>query len=92
MDTAKTIQILKATVGNPITRKILSSLGYCDECKANRLEVALELYVGLRKEKDACIKCVAAEKLLSTCGISHMPVTLSVNTATRMQVRNRKMS
>ena len=62
METTTTIQVLKSTIGNPITRKILSGLGYCDICGKNRIEVALELYVGIRK--DACLKCKLAEKTL----------------------------
>ncbi len=58
-----TIQVLKSTIGNPATRKIISSIScYCDKCKKNRLEVALELWLGIRK--DACWKCKAAEKAL----------------------------
>ena len=63
LDTTKTIEILQSTIGSPITRKILSSLGFCEKCGKNRLEVALELYVGARK--DACLKCRFAEKTIS---------------------------
>ena len=63
METTTTIQILKSTIGNPITRKILSGFGYCKTCGKNRIEVALELFVGTRK--NACIKCKFAEKALS---------------------------
>lgn len=62
METTTTIQVLKSTIGNPITRKILSGLGYCEVCGKNRIEVALELFVGIRK--DACLKCKLAEKTL----------------------------
>jgi radical SAM protein with 4Fe4S-binding SPASM domain len=62
--TVKTIQILKSTIGNPATRKIISSIScWCEKCQKNRLEVALELWVGERKE--ACWKCKAAEKALA---------------------------
>lgn len=64
MDTKKTIQILESTIGNPITRRILSKFGYCESCGKNRVEVALELYVGSRKE--ACIKCRLAEKAIGS--------------------------
>lgn len=64
METTDTIQILQSTIGNPITRGILSKLGYCETCGKNRVEVALELFTGARK--DACIKCRLAEKVIST--------------------------
>ncbi len=63
MDIIKTIETLKLTIGNPASRKIIKSLSkYCDNCKGNRLEVALELYTGVRK--NACIKCKLAEKAI----------------------------
>ncbi len=50
-------------VNNPATKKTLQSLAcYCDSCKKNRLEVALELFVGERE--DACWKCNLAAKTL----------------------------
>jgi radical SAM protein with 4Fe4S-binding SPASM domain len=59
-----TIQVLKSTIGNPITRKIISSIScWCEKCQKNRLEVALELWIGQRK--DACWKCKAAEVVLA---------------------------
>ena len=63
MDTATTVEVLKATIGNPFTRRILSGFGYCSKCGKNRIEVALELYVGVRK--DACLKCKLAETAIS---------------------------
>jgi radical SAM protein with 4Fe4S-binding SPASM domain len=36
---------------------------YCNACKKNRIEVALELYTGVRN--DACFKCRIAEKAIS---------------------------
>jgi len=62
MDTTNTIQVLKSTIGNSISRKILSGLGFCEACGKNRLEVALELYAGMRN--NACLKCIFAEKAL----------------------------
>lgn len=60
-----TIQILKSTIGNPATRKLLEGVScYCESCKRNRLEVALELWTGQRK--DACFKCKLAEKTLAS--------------------------
>lgn len=64
LKTTTTIQILKSTIGNPITRKILSGFGFCDTCGKNRIEVALELYTDARK--DACLKCKLAEKTLGS--------------------------
>jgi len=63
LETTTTIQILKATIGNPVSRKILSGFGFCETCGKNRVEIALELYVGIRK--DACLKCRLAEKAIS---------------------------
>ncbi|MEF8848060.1 MAG: radical SAM protein [Candidatus Thermoplasmatota archaeon] len=63
MNTAETIQILRATIGNRFSRKILSGMGYCKKCKKSRVEVALSLYTGDRK--DACYKCKLAEKIIS---------------------------
>jgi len=58
------LQTLRATIGNPASKAIIRGFTlYCDECKANRIEVALELYTGVRN--DACIKCKIAEKAIS---------------------------
>jgi len=63
-DTAGTLQTFKAVADNPVTRNILKSLSkYCSKDNGNRLEVALELYVGLRKE--ACLSCWLTQKVLS---------------------------
>jgi len=79
METTTTIQILQKTVGNPITRKMLHGmLLFCENCQENRLEVALELYTGVRK--DACLKCRLAEKAIGSIlkmGISAFGVTNS---------------
>ena len=64
METVSTINILRSTIGNPLSRKILSGLGYCETCGKNRIEVALELYVGVRKQ--ACVKCMLAEKAIAS--------------------------
>jgi len=64
LDTTTTIQVLRTTIGNPVTRKILSGFGFCEKCGKNRIEVALELFVGERKE--ACLKCKFAEKAISS--------------------------
>jgi radical SAM protein with 4Fe4S-binding SPASM domain len=63
LETTTTLQILRSTIGNPITRKILSGLGYCNKCQKNRIEVALELYTGVKR--DGCLKCKLAEKTIS---------------------------
>ena len=64
METISTIQILRNTIGNPISRKIIDKFSsYCETCKKNRIDVALEIFNGVRK--DACIKCRLAEKALS---------------------------
>ncbi len=64
MDTVTTLQTLRATIGNPASRAIIRELSqYCLTCRENRIEVALELYTGLRTT--ACFKCRLAEKALS---------------------------
>ena len=68
MQTVSTIQMLRSTIGNPISRGILNKIsGYCEKCKKNRTDVALEIFTGVRK--DACIKCRIAETSIS--GILH---------------------
>jgi radical SAM protein with 4Fe4S-binding SPASM domain len=64
MDTVTTLQTLRATIGNPASRAIIKEISqYCPSCEKNRIEVALELYTGLRTS--ACFKCKLAEKALS---------------------------
>ena len=49
MDIANTLEILKLTIGNKASRKIIRSISeYCNKCNKNRLEVAIELYTGIR--------------------------------------------
>lgn len=63
-DTASTLQTFKAAADNPFTRSILKALSKrCSRDKANRLDVALELYVGARK--DACVSCRVSRAVLS---------------------------
>jgi len=63
-DTASTLQTFKAVADNPLTRSILKTLSRrCTRDKANRLDVALELYVGARN--DACISCRVSRTVLS---------------------------
>lgn len=65
MKAGMTIQVLKTMVGNPVTRMVLSGMSnYCETDGKNRLEVALELYVGERDT--ACYKCKMALKPLSS--------------------------
>ena len=59
----KNIEILKSSIDNPFIRFFLHRFGYCEECKKNRLEVALELYTGSRT--NACFNCLLAEKMIS---------------------------
>ena len=64
METTTTLQILRATIGNPASRKILGGIScFCEKCQKNRIEVALELYTGVRK--NACLRCKLAEKAIS---------------------------
>ena len=64
METISTMQVLRNTIGNPISRTVLNKIScYCETCKKNRTDVALELFTGIRK--DACFQCRLAEKALS---------------------------
>jgi len=63
-DAVNTLQTFKAAADNPLTRSILKALSkHCNRDNANRLDVALELYVGIRK--DACITCKVSQSLIS---------------------------
>ncbi len=65
MKTGTSVQVLKTVIGNPVTRKVLAGMSkYCETDGKNRLEVALELYVGDRE--DACTFCKLAEKPLAS--------------------------
>ena len=60
MSTTDTIKLFKNVVDNPLARWTLRRIsGYCSACNENRLEVALQLYIGTRR--DACLKCRAAK-------------------------------
>ena len=64
MKTQTTIQLLKSTIGNPVTRTILKGMSkYCEKDKKNRIEVSVELYTGQRE--DACLSCKATEKIIA---------------------------
>lgn len=60
-----TVQVFKRVADNPLTRRVLARLSsFCKKDGANRLEVALELYIGLRDK--ACFKCRLAKKLTAS--------------------------
>jgi len=63
-DTISTLQTFKTVADNPLTRNVLKALSqYCHKDEGNRLEVALELYVGVRES--ACFRCRFSRKILS---------------------------
>ncbi len=63
MDITTTLETLKLTIGNPASRRIIKSFSkFCYSCDKNRIEVAIELYTGIRK--NACLKCKLAEKAI----------------------------
>jgi radical SAM protein with 4Fe4S-binding SPASM domain len=65
METKSTIQLFKMIVEAPGTRSILKNLAaYCNKDGKSRVEIALEINLGIRK--DACMRCKLAEKGLTT--------------------------
>jgi radical SAM protein with 4Fe4S-binding SPASM domain len=63
-DAVSTLQTFKTVADNPLTRNVLKALSrYCHKDEGNRLEVALELYVGVRES--ACVRCIFSRKILS---------------------------
>ncbi len=70
-DAAGTLPTFKAVADNPLTRNVLRALSkHCPKDKGNRLEVALELYVGARKT--ACVSCRLSCNMLSPIlGLAH---------------------
>lgn len=63
--TPSMIQMFENVVNKWSTKKIIKKLSeYCEKDGASRLEVALELYVGVRK--DACLKCKLAKRFISS--------------------------
>jgi len=61
--TAGMVQFFKAVADNPFTRRVLKGLlARCVKDGKPRLEIALELYVGVRGK--ACHRCRLAEKLV----------------------------
>jgi len=62
--TVGTLQTFKTVADNPLTRNVLKTLSKdCRKDGGNRLEVALELYVGARQ--DACLSCRLSRKVIS---------------------------
>lgn len=63
-DTVGTLQTFKTLADNPLTRNILKALSKnCPKDNGNRLEIALELYVAVRK--DACLSCRLSRNILT---------------------------
>lgn len=61
METETSINILNVLLGNPLTRRIIAGMSQeCEEFGGNRLEIALEQYLGLRD--DVCPKCRRASR------------------------------
>jgi len=57
------IELFANLIANPATRMAIKSIScYCEDCGKNRLEVAIELFVG-SKDK-ACWKCRLAERIV----------------------------
>jgi hypothetical protein len=64
VDTLGTLQTFKTVADNLLTRNILKALSkHCHKDEGNRLEVALELYVGVREK--ACFRCRVSKRVLS---------------------------
>lgn len=64
MKTTTTIEVLRAAIGNSFTRNIVKGMSkYCKKDGKNRVEVAVELYTG--KRKNACLSCKASEKIIA---------------------------
>ena len=65
LETKSTIQLFKMIVEAPGARSVLNNLAAnCKKDGKSRVEVALELYLGIRK--DACMRCKLAERGLAT--------------------------
>ncbi|MFX1486179.1 MAG: radical SAM protein [Promethearchaeota archaeon] len=63
-DAGSMLQVFKSITDNPLVRRILRGISkYCKKDQANRLEIALELYTGVRE--NACAICKLSEKILS---------------------------
>ncbi|MHA1410377.1 MAG: radical SAM protein [Candidatus Odinarchaeia archaeon] len=63
-DTGSMIEVFKGISENPLIRRVLKSISkYCKFDRENRLDVALQLYTGQRK--NACAMCKIASKIVS---------------------------
>jgi radical SAM protein with 4Fe4S-binding SPASM domain len=63
-DTVGTLQTFKTVADNPLTRNILKILSKdCPKDGCSHLEIALELYVGVRE--NACFKCRFSKRIIS---------------------------
>lgn len=59
-----TLQLFEYFVNFPFTKIIMKKLmNHCDKDNGNRLEIALELFLKIRK--DACLECKLAERAIS---------------------------
>lgn len=62
--TINTIESFKGIVDNPLSKYLLRYFtGYCHRDHENRLEVSLELYLGIRK--NSCLSCKFSSKIVS---------------------------
>ncbi len=60
------ISMFSKIANNYVTRKALKGIScFCNSCNKNRIEVALELYLGIREKDDACFKCRMAEQIIA---------------------------
>lgn len=64
MESKSAVQLFKSVIDAPGMKTVLGGLtSYCESCGRSRLEVALELYVGVRDT--ACFRCRLAERTVS---------------------------
>ncbi|MCQ5376902.1 MAG: radical SAM protein [Candidatus Methanomethylicia archaeon] len=64
MESKSAVQLFKSVIDAPGMKTVLGGLtSYCESCGRSRLEVALELYVGLRES--ACFRCRLAERTVA---------------------------
>ena len=63
MKTETAIGLLKSTVGSSLVRNLIKPFcSYCEKDGKNRIEIAIELFVG--KRNDTCITCKLAERVI----------------------------
>ena len=61
-----TVGTFQRLIENPISRRFLRyTTDYCRVDGASRLEVALKIYSGILKPRDACVKCRLTSKIIS---------------------------